>query len=88
EMGGEMGTHSILDIERTSPTAGFGLASPLAPVELLKLFGTETPSSKDARRLEKTGELCSLRERWEAAYFIVFDDGKPSAIVFCGNSGD
>lgn len=88
ELAGEMGTHSILDIERTSLAAGFGLATPLTRDELLQLFGTETPSAKDARRLEKTGELCSLRERWEAAYFTVFDGGRPSAIVFCGNSGD
>jgi len=88
ELAGEMGTHSILDIERTSSAAGFGLATPLTRDELLRLFGTETPSVEDARRLEKTGELCSLRQRWEAAYFTAFDGGKPSAIVFCGNSGD
>lgn len=88
ELAGEMGTHSILDIERTSSAAGFGLATPLTRDELLRLFGTETPSVEDARRLEKSGELCSLRDRWEAAYFTVFEGGKPSAIVFCGNSGD
>lgn len=81
-------SNGILDIERTSPNAGCGLASPLTGEELLKLFGTEAPSVEDARRLEKTGALCSLRERWEAAYFTVFGDGYPSAIVFCGNSGD
>ena len=55
EQAGEMGTHSILDIERTSSAAGFGLATPLTRDELLRLFGTESPSVENARRLEKTG---------------------------------
>jgi len=88
EIAAESGTHSILDIEHTSSVKGFGLATPLLSDELLAVFGTEKPTREAAREKEIQGVLVSLRERWEAAYFTVFERDKPAEIVFCGHSGD
>jgi hypothetical protein len=84
----ESGTHSILDIERTSQARDFGLATPLSREELQALFGTDKPTAEAARARQKEGALAGLRERWEAAYFTVFEEDKPSGMVFCGHSGD
>jgi hypothetical protein len=88
EIAAESGTHSILDIERTSDTQGFGLATPLSSDELDAIFGTQTPSRDLAREKQQQGVLTGLRGRWEAAWFIVFDGDDPREIVFCGHSGD
>ncbi len=88
EMAGEAGTHSILDIESTSAVRGFGLATPLSGEELLALFGTDKPTGAMAREKEQAGVLATLRDRWQAAYFTVFEGKKPAGIVFCGCSGD
>ncbi len=88
EIAAESGTHSILDVEHTSPVKGFGLASSLSPDELLAVFGTDKPTREAAIEKDKQGDLASLRERWQAAYFTVFERDKPSQIVFCGHSGD
>jgi hypothetical protein len=88
EMAGEAGTHSILDIESTSTVRGFGLATPLSGDELLALFGTDKPTQAVARQKEQEGVLATLRDRWEVAYFTVFEGDQPASIVFCGHSGD
>lgn len=88
EIAGESGTHSILDIEATSTARRFGRATPLSHDELIALFGTDKPARDAAREKEKVGELFSLRDSWEAAYFPVFEGDQPSEIVFCGRSGD
>ena len=85
---GVSGTHSILDIEATSTFGRFGVATSLSRDELLTIFGTETPSRDAVREKEKDGVLTNLREPGEAAFFVVFDGGTPSEIVFCGHSGD
>jgi hypothetical protein len=88
EIASGSGTHSILDIDRTSPVRGFGLASPLSPEELLALFGTERPTPEAVLEKEKQDALFGLRDRWEAGYFTVFEGDKPSATFFFGHSGD
>ncbi|HXG11596.1 MAG TPA: hypothetical protein VNK04_17710 [Gemmataceae bacterium] len=88
ELAAESGTHSILDIERTAPTRGFGLATALSGEELRALFGTEKPTRELVRRKEQEGALFSMRGRWEAAYFTVYDGDVPVELVFCGCSGD
>jgi hypothetical protein len=88
EMAGEAGTHSILDIDSTSAVRGFGLATPLSGDEFLALFGTEKPTPAMARQKEQEGVLATLRDRWQAAYFTVFEGEEPAGLVFCGRSGD
>jgi hypothetical protein len=88
EMAGEAGTHSILDIASTAAVRGFGLATPLLGDELLALLGTDKPTQAMARQKEQAGVLATLRDRWEAVYFTVFEGEKPAGIVFCGCSGD
>ncbi|MGC1273313.1 MAG: hypothetical protein WBC44_06365 [Planctomycetaceae bacterium] len=85
---GESGTHSILDIERTATEPGFGLATPLSAAELHLIFGTEKPERTAVREKERDGTLAGLRDRWQAAYFAVYDGETPTELVFCGNSGD
>jgi len=87
-LAGEDGTHSILDIHMTSVERKFGCATPLTSDELISLFGTDKPTCEAAREKDKAGELSSLREVWEAAYFTVYHGDQPAEIVFCGSSGD
>lgn len=84
----EAGTHSILDIDRTSTVKGFGLATPLSPGELVAVFGTERPPSDAVRDKQKQEVLVSLRGQWQAAYFTIFEGNRPVEIAFCGRSGD
>ena len=44
EQRAESGTHSIIDIQRTAPSADFGAVCPMPAEELTRLFGTEKPS--------------------------------------------
>ncbi|MCI0578580.1 MAG: hypothetical protein L0332_13915 [Chloroflexi bacterium] len=82
----ENGSHSILDINGISPKPGFGLAAPLSEQELLNLFGTDKPTEEMIKSQENV--LMDLRSRWEATYVIVYKDGEPEWIYFCGFSGD
>jgi hypothetical protein len=88
KMSRESGTHSILDITSVLAVKGFGLATPLTRDELLTIFGTDKPTQEMARLKEQEGTLASMRDRWEAAYFTVFEGKVPVSIVFCGRSGD
>ena len=88
---GENGTHSILDIDRVSPTPALGAVTPLSQQQLLSIFGTEQP----ARSLVETWsaqidppDAEPLYGRWEGIYLIVYQDSQPHEIYFEGCSGD
>ena len=85
---GENGTHSILDIERTSEQSEPFTAWPADASSIQEVYGTDRPSRSEIEA--KPDELSELLEvpRWEAVYLTVFKDGKPFEIYFEGSSGD
>jgi hypothetical protein len=86
EMNGESGTHCILDIEGISSEPQFGMATPLINSQLQSFFGTDQPNRDMIE--QKFEEIMQFRQRWEATYIIVYEDGKPTEIYFTGYSGD
>jgi hypothetical protein len=88
---GAEGTHSILDIERVSPTPAFGAIAPLPHDKLRDIFGTEQPThdmvEKWSARIDPL-DAKPLYERWEGIYLIVYQDSEPVEIYFEGCSGD
>jgi hypothetical protein len=83
---GQDGAGSILDIDRISDKPDFGTVVPLSESELIDMFGTSQPGH--AAIIEHRDELMQLRERWVGSYLIVYKDGQPDEIYFCGFSGD
>ena len=88
EQNAEEGTHSILDIERISEGPAFGAASPLAPAQLLEVFGTHRPSLEAVLHEARAGGLGDKRGGWAGLYVIAYTWDEPSHIFFCGFSGD
>jgi hypothetical protein len=86
EWNGEEGTHSIIDIERISPIPSFCAAAPLSSEQLIAIFGTDKPEQKMVE--QKRHEIQGIRDRWEATYIIIYENGKPDEIFFAGFSGD
>ena len=80
------GTRSILDIATISATPKFLCASPLGKDVLKQIFGTTTPSRKDAE--EKIHDVLTDIERGFAVYVELYDKEKPSEILFAGYSVD
>lgn len=82
----ENGTHSVLDITQVASRRQYGAAAPLSKRELKTAFGTETPTRADL----ETGDWSFEEglERWQAAYFVVYENGRPSEYCFVGCSGD
>jgi hypothetical protein len=79
------GTRSILDMERVSDEADFGVVAPLAPETLLELFGTGQPTRE---MVEGSDELYDVLERGQGVYIVVYEGGRPSEIFFAGYSYD
>lgn len=86
EAAGEDGTHSVLDIWKTAPEAGFGLAAPADPDLVQRTLGTQRPTH--AVVAAHAGELAEMLERWHAVYIVVYADEKPVEYFFEGVSGD
>jgi hypothetical protein len=86
EWGGEDGTHSILDVERTSMYRQPGTAIPLSEPRLREIFGTTEPTREQVE--ERAGEVACLLRRGEAVYFPVYEDGQPRQLAFLGCTGD
>lgn len=86
ELAAESGTHSILDIESCGHTPDFGLAVPLSPARMRRLFGTDRPTTGDLDRI--LGAAGEDLERWHCVCFPLYEDGKAAKLVFVGCSGD
>ena len=87
EWNGEEGTHSILDIEWVGDLPEYGVAVPISEEVLIDVFGDAQPSH--ARVEANLSALyAAIDRRYEATYFIIYDDGKPAEILFIGFSGD
>ena len=86
---GEDGTHSILDITRSSARPGFGVAAPVPAKVLLECFGTTEPSREQYEtNPESFTSYIEGVDRWESIYILLYRNGRPSEIVFEGCSGD
>lgn len=86
EWNGAEGTGSILDMFRVSTLPKAFTVSPLTERQLLKLFGTTTPTH--AQVDQARDQYHQLRERSSGLYVVVYRDGKPDEIFFSGWSGD
>jgi hypothetical protein len=64
---------------------GFGLVAPLAPEQLVELFGTEQPTRA---MVEANNELYELIDRGLGVYIVVYDGDSPSELYFAGYSYD
>ena len=82
----EEGTHSIIDIERTSDTPNLSTAAPLPEETLLELFGTVKPNH--AQVDAKKAVINELRSRWHGTYIVVYKNDEPDELFFTGFSGD
>jgi hypothetical protein len=91
EQRAENGTHSILDIQRISPTPDFASVCPMPADDLRTVFGTDKPTREmveDKLGDEPLVEHPLVAERWQGTYFVVFRDGQPNELCFVGTSGD
>jgi hypothetical protein len=87
DMSGATGTQSILDIRSVGNRIAWGTAAPLDDDELREVFGTTTPMTADLTD-DREDDLYEGLQRGECAYVVVYDEGKPSQIVFYGYSWD
>jgi hypothetical protein len=81
------GTQSILDIQRVSESKLRGTVTSLEALELLNVFGTETPTS-DSVDEEIPNELFDFIDRGQAVYVVLFENSSPSKLLFVGYSYD
>jgi len=79
------GTRSILDMERTGQTPGYGVVANLPLQRLKELFGTERPSQG---MIEENMDFFEDIERGQGIYIIVYENDRPSQIFFAGYSYD
>src|SRR5579871_6436535 len=67
----EMGTHSILDITRISPTPKHKAISPFPEEFLEDYFGSKTPSPAQIEEVYEFGSLEKfVNKRWRGIYII------------------
>ena len=85
----EIGTHSILDITRVSPTPKRKAVSPLPDAVLADYCLSGTPSREEIEDVYEFGSLEKyVTKRWRGIYIIAYTNAKPSEIFFAGCSGD
>ncbi|MFW5444027.1 MAG: hypothetical protein ACKE51_06955 [Methylococcaceae bacterium] len=81
----EEGTHSILDIFKTSKKMGMGLTYPLTEDDLMGIFGTNKPTKE---MLNNEQEIYNFIDRGESVYVISYNNDLPDKIFFFGYSFD
>ncbi len=82
---GETGTRSILDISRVQPQPDYFCAAPLTAEEMLRYFGTETPT---VAMVETCDQFWEDLERGKARYVTIYEGGVKAKIFFAGYSFD
>jgi len=85
EVTGEDGARSILDIFAISDEPGLCTAAPLSREELLRYFGTDSPT---VGMVQECVEFWEDIERGTARYVTIRDGSTPVQIVFAGYSFD
>jgi hypothetical protein len=83
------GTQTILDIQEISEERLPGTASPLEPLELLNVFGTEIPTVDMVEDEDEVpGEIFDFIGRGQSVYIVLYKDGQPDKLLFVGYSYD
>ncbi len=89
EDAGADGTQTILDIREISNERLPSTASPLEPIELISVFGTEMPSiDMVADTDEIPNEIFDFIGRGQSVYIVLYENGQPEKILFIGYSYD
>jgi len=84
----EIGTHSILDLDRvigSDEPPREAAVRPLTLPEAVQLFGTTTPSPA---QFASTDVFETVDERWTGRCQVLYDGGRPVEVAFWGFSGD
>ena len=76
---------SILDIERVSNDADYGVVCPLSPSEVARYFGNDKPTRE---MIGANMDFYEDIERGQGIYIVGYKDDKPSEIFFAGYSFD
>jgi hypothetical protein len=88
----EWGTHSILDMDRLEPADAEdhdGGVRLLSPAEVRDLLGSDRPTADDFEAAyARLGDLGVARFGWTGRYTVLYRDGRPDELAFCGISGD
>ena len=79
------GTCSVIDMSGVADVQEAGVVAPLPPSELMRLFGTDTPT---LAQIEGKIDLYEDIGRGEAICVTAYQDGQPSEIYFGGLSFD
>lgn len=82
------GTQSILDIQEVSEFRSAGAVSPLTSLEILHIFGTETPHSDLINDEEIPDSIFDFIGRGEAIYVVLYRENQPDKLLFVGYSND
>jgi hypothetical protein len=83
------GTQTILDIREISEERLPGTASPLEPLELLNVFGTEIPTVDMVEDEDEVPcEIFDFIGRGQSVYIILYKDRQPKKLLFVGYSYD
>jgi hypothetical protein len=79
------GTRSILDISAITSEPEFSAASPLPDDMLEQLYGTTQPTRA---AVEANMDFFDDLERGQAIYIVLYDNGRPTEVLFAGYSFD
>jgi hypothetical protein len=83
------GTQTILDIQEISEERLPGTVSPLEPLELLNVFGTEIPTVDMVEDEDEVpGEIFDFIGRGQSVYIVLYKDSQPEKLLFVGYSYD
>ena len=81
----DIGTRSILDVDRLSETPQPGTVTAFGESSLLALYDTTRPTRA---MVEQNTRFFEEIDRGQAIYFLVFKDNQPDEILFAGYSFD
>jgi hypothetical protein len=76
---------SLEDAFESGIDPGFGLVAPLAPEQLVELFGTERPTRA---MIEEGHAVFELIDRGLGIYIVAYEGDMPSELFFAGYSFD
>ena len=79
------GTRSILDVAALAKGPEFCAACPLQDDVLQKIYGTTQPTRA---AVEAKMDFLEDVERGQAVYIILYDQGRPTEVMFAGYSFD